>query len=84
MKKLIACAFNMVSSCVELTFSDSSMIAINCTAMENKIADNMYPRAAPNYLIRNAPSAYADFVLTGNTKIYSETVTEYGLLDQIT
>ena len=47
MKKLIACAFNMVSSCVELTFSDSSMIAINCTAMENKIADNMYPRSAP-------------------------------------
>ena len=35
-------------------------------------------------LTRNAPSAYADFVLTGNTKIYSEAVTEYGLLDQIT
>ena len=36
MKKLIACVFNMVSDCVELKFSDSSMIAINCTAMENK------------------------------------------------
>ncbi len=37
MKKLIACTFNMTSSCVELKFSDSSMIAINYTAMENKI-----------------------------------------------
>ena len=42
MKKLIACAFNMVSSCVELNFSDSSMIAIDCTAMENRIAGNIY------------------------------------------
>ena len=74
----------MVSSCVELKFSDNSMIAINRTAMENKIAANVYPRSAPDYLIRNAPSAYVDFALTGNTKIYSETVTEYGLLDQIT
>lgn len=74
----------MDSDCVELKFNDGSMIAINCTAVENKIADNMYPRSELDYLIRNAPSAYADFVLTGNTKIYSETVTEYGLLDQIT
>ena len=74
----------MVSSCVELKFSDNSMNAINCTAMENKSADNMYPRSAPNYLIRNAPSAHADFVLNGSTKMYSEAVTEYSLLDQIT
>ena len=29
MKKLIACAFNMVSCCVELKFSNSSMIDID-------------------------------------------------------
>ena len=29
MKKLIACAFNMVSSCVGLKFSNSSMIDID-------------------------------------------------------
>ena len=74
----------MVSSCVELKFSDSSMIVINYNAMENKIADNMYPQSAPNYLIRNAPSEHAVFVLNGNTKMYSEAVAEYGLLDQIT
>ncbi len=83
MKKLIACAFNMVSSCVELKFSDSSMIAINRTAMENKIADNVYPQSAPDYLIRNAPLAHVDFILNGSTKMYSEAVTEHGLLDRI-
>lgn len=35
-------------------------------------------------LIRNAPLAHADFVLNGNTKMYSEAVTEYGLMEQIT
>ena len=35
-------------------------------------------------LIRNAPLAHADFVLNGSTKMYSEAVTEYSLLDQIT
>lgn len=41
MKKLLSCEFNMDSGCVELKFSDGSMIAINCTAVENEIADNI-------------------------------------------
>lgn len=40
MKKLLSCAFNMDSGCVELKFNDGSMIAINCTAVENEVADN--------------------------------------------
>lgn len=36
MKKFLTCAFNMDSGCVELTFNDDSM-----TAMENEVADNM-------------------------------------------
>ena len=35
MKKLLSCAFNMDSGCVELKFNDGSMIAINCTAVES-------------------------------------------------
>lgn len=45
MKKLLFCAFNMDSGCVELKFSDGSMIAINCIAVENEIANNMYQRS---------------------------------------
>lgn len=39
MKKLLTCAFNMDSGYVELNFSDGSMIAIDCTAVENEVAD---------------------------------------------
>ena len=51
MKKLLSCAFNMDSGCVELKFNDGSMIAINCTAVENEVADNMYQRSELDYLI---------------------------------
>ena len=51
MKKLLSCAFNMDSGCVELKFNDGSMIAINCTAVENEVADNMYQRSELDYLM---------------------------------
>lgn len=53
MKRLLTCAFNMDSGCVELKFSDGSMIAIDCTAVENEVADNMYERSELDYLISN-------------------------------
>ena len=61
MKKLLTCAFNMDSGCVELKFNDGSMIAMNCTAVavENEIADNIYQRSELDYLIYNDPLAYA-------------------------
>ena len=45
MKKLISCKFNMDTVCVELKFSDGSMIAIDTIAVENEIADNMVQRS---------------------------------------
>lgn len=65
MKKLLSCAFNMDSGCVELKFNNGSMIATNCTAMENEVADNMCERSEPDYLIYNVPLEYADLVLKG-------------------
>ena len=35
----------MDTACVELIFSDGSIIAIDTLAVENEIADNMYQRA---------------------------------------
>ena len=67
MKKLLSCAFNMDSGCVELKFNDGSMIAINCTAVENEVADNMYQRS--------------DLVLNGNPEAYLKSVTEYKPFD---
>ena len=43
--KILSCAFNMDTACVELKMADSTMISIDCTAVENEIADNMYQRS---------------------------------------
>ena len=75
MKKLISCEFNMDTACVELIFSDDTMISIDCTAVENEVADNMYQRSELDYLIYNDPLAYADLILNGDPKKYLRAVT---------
>ncbi|MBQ7309615.1 MAG: hypothetical protein IJW87_05495, partial [Clostridia bacterium] len=60
MTHLISCEFNMDTSCVELKFTDGSMIAIDTIAVENEVADNMYQKSELDYLIYNAPLEYAD------------------------
>ena len=81
MRKLISCEFNFDTVCVELKFSDGSMISIDTIAVENEIADNMYQRAELDYLIYNDPVAYAELILNGDPETYLKTVTEYKPLD---
>ena len=81
MKTLISCAYNMDSCCVELKFTDGSMIAIDTIAVENEVARNMYERSELDYLIYNDPVAYAELILNGDPKTYLKTVTEYRPLD---
>ncbi len=81
MKHLLSCGFNMDTACVELRFSDGSMIAIDTIAVENEVADNMYQRSELDYLIYNDPLAYADLILNGNPEAYLKAVAEYKLLD---
>lgn len=77
MKMLLSCEFNMDTACVELRFSDGSMISIDCIAVENEIADNLYERSELDYHIYNAPLEYADLILNGDPERYLKTVTEY-------
>ena len=58
MEKLISCAFNMDTACVELRFTDGSICSIDCTAVENEVADNRFQRSELDYLIYNDPLAY--------------------------
>ena len=81
MKKLLSCAFNMDTGCVELRFSDGSLYSIDFTAVENEVARNMYERSELDYLIYNDPVAYADLILNGDPEVYLKTVTEYKPLD---
>ena len=84
MKKLISCEFNFDTVCVELKFSDGSMIAIYTIAVENEVARNMYERSELDYLIYNAPLEYADLILYGDPEVYLKTVTEYKPIGLIT
>ena len=70
MDRLISCEFNMDTACVELCFSDGSMIAIDTIAVENEVVNNMYQRSELDYLIYNAPLEYADLILNGNPEAY--------------
>ena len=79
--KILSCAFNMDTACVELKFDDGNMIAIDTIAVENKVADNMYQRSELDYLIYDDPIAYAELILNGDPETYLKTVTEYKPLD---
>lgn len=62
MKTLLSCEFNMDTGCVELRYSDGSMISINCTAVEDEVADSCFQRSELDWLIYNDPLSYADNV----------------------
>ena len=79
--KILSCAFNMDTACVEMKFDDGSMIAIDTIAVENEIADNMYQRSELDFLIYNDPAAYAELILNGDPEAYLKTVIEYKPLD---
>ena len=81
MRKLISCEFNFDTVCVELKFSDGSIIAIDTIAVENEVTRNMYERSELDYLIYNDPVAYADLVLNGDPEAYLNAVTDYDPLD---
>ena len=79
--KILSCEFNIDTASVELQLTDGTLISIDCTAVENEIADNMYQRSELDYLIYNDPIGYADLILNGNPETYLKTVTEYRPLD---
>lgn len=81
MKKLISCEFNMDTACVELKFTNGSMIAIDTIAVENEVADNMYQRSELDWLIYNKPLEYAQLVLGGDLEQYVQDPLENRLID---
>ena len=73
--KILSCEFNIDTACVELKLADGTIISIDCTAVENEVADNMYQRSELDWLIYNAPLEYADLILNGDPEKYLKTVT---------
>ena len=65
-----ACHFNMDTGCVELLLRDRRKISIDCTGVEDVLDVTMTQRAELDYLIYNAPLAYADLILNGDPEKY--------------
>ena len=81
MKKLISCEFNIDTACVELKYSDGSMISINCTAVEDEVANSRFQRSELDWLIHNDPLSYAELILNGDPELYLKAVTKKTPLD---
>ena len=81
MKRVVSCKFNMDTGCVEAKYNDGSMIAINCTAVEDQTADNMYQRSELDWLIYNEPHTYVNLVLSGEVETYLTGKFEHKLED---
>ena len=72
---LKSCEFNIDSGCVEMRYTDGTMISIDCTAIEHEIADNLFQRSELDWLIYNDPVAYADLIFNGDPGQYLKAVT---------
>ena len=82
MKHIISCKFNMDTACVELKFTDGSMISIDTNAVEAEVTHNIHQRSELDYLVYNDPVAYADLILNGDPEAYLKAVSEYKKIDE--
>ena len=48
----LSCEFNIDTACVEVKLTDGSMVSIDCIAVENKQANNMYEVSELGYVVR--------------------------------
>ena len=74
MRKIVFCEFNMDTACVELRLEDGTLLSIDCTAVENEVANSMYQRSELDWLIYNDPLAYAELILNGDIANYLKSV----------
>ena len=68
-KKVISCAFNIDTACVEVRFVDGSMISVDCTLVEAEVARK--------WLVYHASVDYVNLLLHGDVWEYLKNVTEY-------
>ena len=81
MRKILFCEFNLDTACVELCLEDGTLLSIDCTAVENEAAKNMYQRSELDSLIYSDPLAYAELILNGDPELYLKAVTKKTPLD---
>ncbi len=81
MRKILSCEFNLDTACVELSLEDGMLLSIDCTAVENEVANSMYQRSELDWLIYNDPLEYVDLILNSELQKYMKAVTQYKPMD---
>ena len=76
MRNIVSCEFNMDTACVELRLEEGALLSIDCTAVENEVANSMYQRSELDWLIYNDPLAYAKLILNGDPIRYLKVVAD--------
>ncbi len=74
---IISCEFNIDTASVEVKLTDGSMVSIDCIAVENEYANNMYETSELDYLIYNEPISYVRLLISGTLEGYLRTNTDY-------
>ena len=77
MNYIKSCEFNIDTACVDVKLIDGSMVSIDCIAVENEYADNMYEVSELDYLIYNEPLSYIRLLLNGKMEEYLRNSTDY-------
>lgn len=80
---IISCEFNIDTACVEVKLADGSMVSIDCIAIENEQANNMYEVSELDYLIYNEPMSYVRLLISGKMEEYLRNNTDYTPLSEI-
>ena len=70
MIKPLHCFYNMDSNSVEVTFSDGSVLTIDCEEVENHFDVRGGQVADLDWLLYNAPMEYASLALSGEMENY--------------
>ena len=81
MRKILSCELNLDTACAELHLDDRTLLAIDCTAVENEVANSMYQRSELDWLIYNDPLAYAELILNGDPELYLKSVAKKAPFD---
>ncbi|MGN0573340.1 MAG: DUF6061 family protein [Acutalibacteraceae bacterium] len=75
--QIMSCEFNIDTAGVEVKMTDGSLVSIDCIAVENEYANNMYETSELDYLIYNDPMSYVKLLLSGRMEEYLQNNTDY-------
>ena len=81
MLKLLHSIYNMDTNSVELTYSDGSVLTIDCEEVENLYNVTNSQMADLDWLVYHAPMEYAGLVVSGEMGRYLKGTVLHGMED---